>query len=285
VGPGTWLRFRVVGGAYTPWLEAGKLCVDDATVVLTGAQARASARQPLRAGLHWEDIDAVQVNDLDMVETGAGIAAGTSLIMAAATAELVIDAMLASLHINLDGGLVRGAVDYVGERILERPAEDSAALSPLDLDLEDGAGAGRPLFAPQAHRRNRLLLTFASDVGMDAAAPAGVGGVAAGLRINHVFEIGAGARADLRPGPSDGHSHLVASTPFLRMGLHMDLDAARRVALALGADVGLGAQSVYARFLFGVRVRLTDQLQLGLYPWNPANGGSRLNLIEMSWVM
>jgi hypothetical protein len=67
----------------------------------------------------------------------------------------------------------------------------------------------------------------------------------------------------------------------------------------VGADFGATSEETRVRFLYGVRVRVTDRLQLGLYPWNPvavnpltpsvpspaiAPGPSRLNLLELSWL-
>lgn len=56
----------------------------------------------------------------------------------------------------------------------------------------------------------------------------------------------------------------------MRLGLHIDLDSGRYVAVPVSMDVGFGsAQSVTWKLNFGLRVRPVDWLWVGLYLFNP----------------
>jgi hypothetical protein len=96
------------------------------------------------------------------------------------------------------------------------------------------------------------------------------GGAFAGIRLLNVLELAAGARPLLTvTRDSDTHQRTTTMNwlAVARLQVHMDLDAARRVAIPFGFDVGLNA--LHARLNFGVRVRVTRTLYLGINPFNP----------------
>jgi hypothetical protein len=54
-----------------------------------------------------------------------------------------------------------------------------------------------------------------------------------------------------------------------RIGMHLDVDPWRRVALPLSLEAGISPdQTLQFRSGYGVRVRFTDRLYAGLYPFN-----------------
>jgi hypothetical protein len=106
------------------------------------------------------------------------------------------------------------------------------------------------------------------EVGSAEIHPAPMTSLAAGLRLWNVLEVGGGvavmSHASTETGP-----YRPRFSPFLRTGLHLDLDSRRRVAIPLMVDLGWVDRRSTARFTYGVRVRLTDRLGVGLLPWNP----------------
>ncbi|HET6281131.1 MAG TPA: hypothetical protein VFH73_09200 [Polyangia bacterium] len=298
VGPRSWLRFRRWDGSRTPWFEARKLRVNDRHVVTAEPRAHSAAPTTGIEGLDWALVAGVEVNELDLEESLVGITAGTAAVLAAMMTEAFVIGVIGALsggHLQVnDLGITRGALESVAGEALKRPDEDPAARSTVLAAPTTEESPARPLFSPEARRRDLCLVTVSSEGGIDGARTfTSVGGVAVGLRLVDLFELGVGARSSLLAPTTEGEPFRLASVPFVRFGLHLDLTAGRRVALAVGADLGGASGKVNARFLYGLRVRLTDKLQLGLYPWNPvATSGSvgrdarsRLNLIELSWLL
>jgi hypothetical protein len=132
------------------------------------------------------------------------------------------------------------------------------------------------MFSASAIRRTRIRLVVATEGGGDVTLhDGGAWSGYVGMRLRDVFEIGGGARllrfddpdADpADPGPHDSGTEWVG---FGRLMLHADVDANRRVALLFGADVGAGHPAIYARLIWGLRVRVWRDLSLGLYPFTP----------------
>ena len=315
IGPASWVRFRCVDGATTSWVEAKDLRMTSTGVAL-GARPDASLI------LHWDEVQGVEVNDVDLGRTVVGVVAGTSLVIVAAAAEVTAIAVLSALtggRVNGDLGLTRGAFEAVLEHVGERPENAPNALRPEsrrgDEDDDDAALASaslvtaHPLFTSEARRRDIVRLGASVEMGMESG-----GGVlrpeatmTAGLRLLNVLEVGAGlsmlggslgatnvSAADLGTAAIPG----VSGTwliPRARVGLHLDLDPNRRVALALGQQVGVSAHGwVDLRTEFGVRLRIGDRFQLGLYPlnprvsWNetsPTHNTTYVSAVELGWAM
>jgi hypothetical protein len=295
------VRFNLRDGSRSPWFEAGKLKVNDVMVMTSGGQSRPVDRSPYLEGLRWVQVATVEVNDFDLGETVAGVTAGAAVIVTAAAAEVLLLTALESMtcgHFQSDLGITRVAVKAVTREALQRPPEDLQVRA-MTLDVPAAADLNvKPLFSSEARRRDLVLFTVSSEAGVDAGL-APVAGVAAGVRIDNLLELQLGARGALMPATSDQPAQM-RSVPFFRLALHLDLDAARRVALAVGADIGATSEETRVRLLYGLRVRVTDRLQIGLYPWNPvavnlttpwlpspgvAPGPSRLNLLELSWLL
>jgi len=154
----------------------------------------------------------------------------------------------------------------------------------------------KPLFAPSAWRRDLVLFTVGSEVGLGSGTVStGLGAVVVGVRLAHVLEFQGGTRGVFVPAVTQGRLPTVTSEPFVRAGLHLDIDAARRWALAVGGEAGDLRGMAQLRLIYGLRLRPTDNWQVGVYPWNPVKaigpdrGGQQIaathvNLMDLSWL-
>lgn len=204
IGPRSWLRFDLRDGSRSRWFEAGTMRVNHEVVLTSDGPAGAAARGLSVEGLRWDQVETVEVNDFDLGETMAGVTAGAALIVTAATAEVLLLAVLESMtegRIPRDLGITRAAVEVVAGKALQRPPEHPAARAMM-LDASAAAEPDvRPLFSSEARRRDLVLFTVSSEAGVDAVlAPAPVAGVAAGVRIDNFLDLQLGARGVLTPG-------------------------------------------------------------------------------------
>ena len=105
-----------------------------------------------------------------------------------------------------------------------------------------------------------------------------------GLRLFDTFELGAFAQPHwpaplstggllpgdpLAPGPP---AHKARWFALARAGVHLEVDARRRLALPLAVEAGPGPSSgMQARLRYGARLRPSKQhpLWVGLHPFNP----------------
>ncbi len=146
--------------------------------------------------------------------------------------------------------------------------------------------APRPLFTDGAVRRSRVRLLAFAGAGAEpslaltnATLRAGVG-----ARFVDVFEVALLAQpqwpAPLSTGGLLPGDPLAPGAPAhepqwfggVRVGLHLEVDAPRRLALPLALEAGRGPHAqTLARFRFGVRLRPLEatNLWLGLHPFNP----------------
>jgi hypothetical protein len=139
--------------------------------------------------------------------------------------------------------------------------------------------ASKPLFSTTARRRSAVRFFGAGSVGTDLRETNGlVDSLAVGVRLAELVELGGGFRHMLVDHPELSASGALASTTtktssylgFLRAGLNIDLDAGRYVAVPVSIDVGFGdAAKVQWRLNWGLRVRPTDWLWIGIYPFSP----------------
>jgi hypothetical protein len=140
------------------------------------------------------------------------------------------------------------------------------------LSLHNANGKTSAIFGRHTRRRSSIRLIGLVEGGSDLLLTDG-GHVQAlmGMRILDVLELAAGAHLMIHRGDpqTQDQAHRASWIGVFRLNLHFDVDARRRVALPLGFDVGVGQATFYARLNFGVRVRLTRQLSLGIYPFNP----------------
>ena len=301
IGPGSWIRFQRVDSLFTPWVEARTLRVGADQVVLGAGDGLV---------LRWNDLVAVEVNDVDAGRTVVGIVAGTSLVVLAAAAEVLVIAALEAAtggHLHGDLGITRGAVEAVLEHAGERPEDDPEALS----HGEEASDANpvmlvSPLFAAEARRRDIVRFGASVETGIEVGDDLmkSEAAVNVGLRLLNVLELGVGlstltgplGAGDPSAAPASAEGPWTGSRliPRARLGLHLDLDSNRRVALALGQQVGIGTHGwIDLRTEWGVRVRLNDRLQLGVYPFNPrigwqgatASHTTYVSALELAWLM
>jgi hypothetical protein len=299
IGPGSWVRFQRVDGLFTAWVAARTLQVGPDHVAL--------GVPPDGLVLRWNDLVAVEVNDVDTGRTVVGIVAGTSLVvLAAATEVLVLAALGAASGGHLHGGdvgLARGAMNAVLEHAGERPEDDPEALTHGDeVTGADPVVLVSPLFAAEARRRDIVRFGASVETGIETSGNLMLSEatVTLGLRLLNVLEFGAGLST-----VTDGSAGTTAPTetdlwarsrviPRARLGLHLDLDANRRFALALGQQVGVGTHGwIDLRTEWGLRVRLNDRLQVGLYPVNPrvswpGTATARttyVSAVDVTWMM
>ncbi|MFI5301947.1 MAG: hypothetical protein ACHREM_27980 [Polyangiales bacterium] len=138
----------------------------------------------------------------------------------------------------------------------------------LEQPRLDGA---RPLFDGGARRQSIIRLVASLDTERDlSSTPRTHVGVAATMRLYNFFELGGGLRMLGASQAPDGTVVASALLPFLRIGMHAELDAHRRFAIPFAVDLGGGGDiGLYMKLVFGLRVRVTDQWSLGAYVFNP----------------
>ncbi|MEP6654642.1 MAG: hypothetical protein ABJA82_14870 [Myxococcales bacterium] len=307
IRPGSLVRFRRVDGASTSWVEATRVRLTPEVIVVDRGQAGSQV-------LHWTEVAGVEVNDLDVGLTIVGVAAGATLTMVAAVTEVVVVAALESVHIRVhEVGLTRATVDALmsatGRHIDDDPMERRLLAEEGDVALAEVMMSARPLFSTEARRRDLLRASLAIDSGVvwEQGLPLTQVGVMGSFRLLNILELGLGVgMADVGP-PAGGRPPPAISlgtappvdrvrvTGRGRLGLHLDLDAARRVALFLGQEVGVSSGGwVDTRTIWGVRFRLSDRWELGLLPFNPRvswpqpNGLSMTayaSSLELAWVL
>lgn len=271
LSPTAWVRFRRTNGSTTGWIPARRLRVDREMV--WGRDEGAGID-----GVRWPALAEMEVNDLDFSRTLAGTAGGVAVVAGAALIEVMIIGLVAGLtggavEMN-EVGILRGAFDGLGSLVLRRPvADESFALERPAAEVTAAAASARPFFSGAATRRAylRLLGQAASGVTLDPdGRAAAVATFTGALRLLNVTELGGGVRLF---GTGQGGDRRWTAAPFMRLGVHLDVDAARRFAVFAGVEAAARADARLG-FVAGVRWRPRGgPLQLGLYPMNPSYGG------------
>jgi hypothetical protein len=203
------IRFRDASGAWTVWLDADTLFVDDRGVYLDDGPPAWTRR-----GWRWSEITAAEV-------------AGT-------------------LGPDVDG---------------------AAAWAPSPADRV--ALAAPALFDDGAQRRSWVRVLASGDE--LASSGLMIGGVGVGVRLRDLVELGGGAHhVSIRDEASGAWTTGTALSLFARGNVF--LDAGRRWALPVGIDAGTALgddEATFVRLRAGLRVRLSDKLFAGAYPFNP----------------
>lgn len=261
VTPRSRIRVQIDGGHYTRWMSA------------TDLRLRPEGLVAGDVVLHWEEIHGLEVNDFDLGRTIIGTAGGTTVIVLAAVAEsLVIGGIAAATggRVQISQiGLTSATVDAVVDLATSTHLDDAPLVLAPAAPEPELALRSRPLFAGAARRRSIVRASIASEAGVGwaevgAHAESGVTGA---FRLFGSLELGAGLRYQHRPIGDPAPSGI---SPFIRCGLHLDLDAARRIALPALVEIGVGRSTVSdVRLVWGVRIRLSDKLQLGIHPFTP----------------
>lgn len=138
--------------------------------------------------------------------------------------------------------------------------------------VEQPPAVTRPLFTKDARRRASYRFFAAASMGSDLRNTNGLSDeLTLGIRFAELLELGAGFRHSWVAHTEAGQDHAATYQGFLRLGLHIDLDSGRYIAVPISMDVGFGsAQSVTWKLNFGLRVRPVDWLWVGLYLFNPS---------------
>ena len=129
-----------------------------------------------------------------------------------------------------------------------------------------------PLFSGRTVRRASIRLFGSAAVGSDLVRANGMtASLVAGARVSEALDFGGGLRLSLDPESltAGGERHL-SVIGFGRFGTHLDLDNAKRFAIALSVDVGAGSNVVvHGSLNFGLRFAPIPNLNIGLLPFNP----------------
>ncbi len=267
VDPNSSIRFLRSDGTWTSWRRASDLYVND-----EGVYVRVSVGGGFEAtdGLRWTDVEAAEVHNLSGGKTLVGIMATTAIVAALIPIAMLtrkapdIPLRLTSTVVHVGVHASRGG----GGSPQKAEGEEDVVLTDEPLGKpgyeQPTSDGGRPLFDGTTRRRSKARFGAAMDYGQSfTGAKVGSFGVLGTLRFLDFVEIGAGARW---LGRRVGYDVV----PVARFGFHAELDPRRRFALPFSIDVGwLGPVKLHARLNFGLRIRATEHLSFGLYPFNP----------------
>jgi hypothetical protein len=278
LSPGAQVRFRRLDGTTTGWLPGSRLRVDREMIWVLPADPGARVLAPRAGvdGIRWSALAEMEVNDVDLGKTVLGTTAGGAAIVGAVGVEAVAIGLIACLtggHLKIDElGFARAVTEVVGSKMFARPqADDSFAAEAPPVDLKAAAERARPLFSPAARRRSVVRVVAGAESGATIAPGGGLlatGGLSAGLRLWSTLELAGGLRLTrLEPGDAGvAADRRWRVSPFVRAGLHLDVDAGRRVAVFAGWELA----SRQLGLVGGVRWRPGGgPLQIALYPMNP----------------
>jgi hypothetical protein len=230
------------------------------------AEMRAALQGPLRVpdGLRWADLDGAEVNNFHGGLTWLGI---VGFIGTLGTGSFAAPLLMPSGAF----GAPAAEVHPSGPRLLGDPAFPPPRV--------DGA---RPLFDDRTRRdaRMRGLVSLGAGAHLAGLERAAIT-LAGGVRLRDVVELGFGVSTfwqapravgyrlpgpPLSPGPSSRTPQVFA---LLQAGLHLEVDARRRLALPLAIAAGTSADGAgQLRFRYGARVRLARRLWVGVHPFN-----------------
>jgi hypothetical protein len=272
VGPLSRIRFRLTDGLVTRWFRAKDLRVADGVLLASGCAARGGKDCARSQALPLETITSAEVNDFSLGQTAEGIVLGTTAAAGAMVVEVSLIALIGAIsmgHAKVGSlGITEGALKAVLQNVGSRPP-DADLLEPapaVDSELVESA---RPLFGRTAIRRDWIQLVATTEIGGNYASSLyPTTSLCATLRFRNIIELGGGVRLDAQPGQQDEHTEL-RFAPFFRAGLHLELDASGRFAIPAFIDVGSAAGQKNVRLAFGLRVRISDRINLGIYPHNP----------------
>ena len=217
-----------------------------------------SERDRLYESLAWEDVERSRVFTFDELHTMAGV--------------LVPPFGLAGAAVGRFGAPASALPSEGLEWSCEQPGRESASLAPSVLRLQKGQvnlsdEGSTTFFEADATQRYLANFFFTLEAGVDPVFQNMAGGtVSAGVRTHNLLEFELGAGHMLTGGlgePATQYTNLLA-----RAGFNLDVDPDRRFSVYAGWEGGLGASpTVKARV--GARWSVTDELVVGLYPFNP----------------
>lgn len=281
-GLGTW-TFAAASGGWTRPVDPLSFIQAPRTEPTPAAGAPFTIDLPVgpgqTEGLTWDQIAHLEISNVSGAKTFGGVIGTLAL-----TAALLPVAGVASMAggsfgsgggsggggaaVNL-AGHVGGGTGGDGD-----PPEPSVPRPPGPR-LEDAA-ITRSLFGWNMRRQAIVRFVFAldGDVGTDYRRLDGVhAGSLLAFRFLDIIEVGVAVRSLLTLLPADtdrpaSSEHAVIGA--FHLGLHLDMDARRRVAIPLAVDLGSGGPVRFqGRIQLGLRVRVAGPFSVGIYPLTP----------------
>ncbi|HEU4412152.1 MAG TPA: hypothetical protein VFS43_43320 [Polyangiaceae bacterium] len=306
LGPSSSVRFLRADGLYTPWVSASSLWTNHQGVFLRRRGPDGTPGATLE-GLAWGNIRQAELKNFEggqSVLATVGSVAIVTLFVAAVAADVKDASDCAKGSSGCHGGShtataaqvasvgahAASAVDAANDRGTPGAPSDRYFSLP-DAERPSAEGA-RPLFTDAARRKAVIkgLVALETTVTPDAKGePRPQPGAFAGARFGNFVDAGVGVRT-LSRGDQAPAQRVVAG----RVGLHGEFGARRHFALPVSVDVGAGeGVTTYVRVNWGARVRIFDELTIGLHPASPTfvereTGGGRSGWTvssgaELSW--
>ena len=234
-----------------------------------------------RSGYRWGEIDAAEVESLSGSLTLTAIVGTTALAIALAPAALLLRGVPTP---GIKGGGSGIPVPGGGGG----PEHARGSWDPDVLADRDGITAPA-LFGAAARRKAivQIAATAEASVGV-LGEHAVVEGGAAVVRLGQAFEVGVGGLhfalaerlwpKNVARTAADDDAEQPMPLPsggiaFFRLGAHLPIDAAHRVAVPLSIDVGGGggeALGVFTRLNWGVRIAIDRFAFVGVMPLTPS---------------
>jgi len=225
------------------------------------------------SGLAWRDLHRAEIENMNGGRTVGALVAGTALagpVFAAVVAQNLGFTLPSTPDLPVSASDLEAASPWVGGPRWSEPGP-----------MMWSAGWK----APQIEHRRRVFTRWTrirsiSDpvltmegghdlrFGDDKVFNGSYGAV---VRFIGLIDVGAGARYTIS---RDGYDTVGG---YFRLGGHFHLDMQGRFAGAFGTDLGAGRSFQFRPFL-GLRARLTEQLFLGVFPFNPLYTGSGLGV-------
>lgn len=306
LGPLSSVRFLRTDGLYTPWVSASDLWTSEQGVFLRrrGPDGTPSAKHE---GLAWSNISQAELKNFEggqSVLATVGSAAIVTLFVAAVAADVKEASDCAKRSSSCHGGSnteavarlavagaqVASAVDAANDGgHFSAQSDRSFSLPSAGRLSPEGA---RPLFTGAARRKAAIKGLVALET---TATPDSKGelhlqpGAFVGARFGNFVDAGVGVRTLARGDGAPAQSIIAG-----RLGLHGEFGARRHFALPVSVDVGAGeGVTNYTRINWGARVRVFDELTVGLHPVSPTfvkrekgsgrSGWTTSSGVELSW--
>jgi hypothetical protein len=230
-------------------------------------------------GVPWRDVVGLELHNLDPIRTAFGIvgmpiAMSLMMLSAVGTVAAVADGDDPTPALALGVGVdkvTRQAIDPdagPGGAPVRPPGNEEPGVL-VSADGTAGALAVRPLFSPEARRRDSFKLIVAGDGGLSGDGSTLTASAGVGLRLGDFVELTVRMRAlafDDTPLLMRGPSY-TTPTNFLfggRLALHIDGDGDARTAFVVGGEVlggslADGASLTELAFVLGPRFAITNK--------------------------
>jgi hypothetical protein len=249
-----------IGNKSTRWIKAGQIRLNQTSITLGEL-----------GSFKWRDLDDVEVRNRSAGRTAI------ALIGAAAATVIVSPVVLAAATLTRSGRVAKNLFGAVIGGVI-RAADDPGRKAPL-LEPEPTkpkptkpkrSPPDAPLFTRNARRRSVVKVGAGVWFGNHLARPRSEfsGSLRVGVRLMDLIDLGVGLEhLAIRRAAPDYRSTWLG---FATLGVHLDFDSQRRFGLALGSEVGgSGYVRMQWRAVWGIRLRIRDELRFGIYPFTP----------------